>query len=151
MAAVHVSVLEAFLEQQLMRAFVWGKADCCLMLADWMVANGRDDPASLLRGTYDSEDGCHQVVEAAGGIVTLVGGCAASAGLIRVSEAVLGDVGVIGAHEARDRQWGAIFDGASWAVRWSNDILRLKARPLVIYGIRSGSASGLRPSATAGS
>lgn len=102
--------------------FVWGQSDCALLIADWVLANGYADPAAHLRGTYDNEDACAAILEADGGLSTVVGACAHAAGLRPILEPAFGCVAVIGSKHNRNRQWAAIWQGHRWMVRWiAND------------------------------
>ena len=100
------------------KPFVWGERDCSLVLADWLVLNGYPDPAIDLRGTYADEDGCKAVLDGQGGVLGVVGNCAARAGLSPAHEPRCGAVAVIGSPTNPARQWGAIYSGTGWMVFW---------------------------------
>ena len=126
--------LATFLQDYAARPWNPGEVDCCLYLADWAMACGHDDPAASLRGTYSGEAEMRAVVERAGGLVPLVLGCASSIGLVPVVNEPLaaGDFAVIGSAKRADRQWGAIYDGASFRVVTSdNGIARMAAKILM--------------------
>ncbi|WP_161796833.1 DUF6950 family protein [Devosia soli] len=108
---------EGFIDQQTV-GFVWGQTDCALLLADWAIACGHSDPAPHLRGQYDTEDGCRAILAAAGGLPNVVQACAASIGLKPLHEPEFGAVAVIGSATNSARQWGAIWQGHKWLVRW---------------------------------
>lgn len=112
-----------------------GDVDCCLMLASWAIWLGHPDPARHLRGTYDSDKGFREIIERAGGVVGVVSPCAARIGANRVQHPSCGDIGVIGSGCRIDRQFGAIFDGHRWQVRFIDRIGPMMARPLVIWRI----------------
>lgn len=101
-------------------AQIYGQRDCSLILADWLVLNGYADTAGHLRGTYATEDECRAVVEAAGGLVPLVGDCAKRAGLSPALEPHLGAVAVVGSPHDLKKQWGAIWNGERWLVLWQD-------------------------------
>ena len=52
--------------------FIWGKSDCLLSIADYIVENGGVDGGKGLRGTYDTEQGANAHVRAAGGFEALI-------------------------------------------------------------------------------
>ncbi len=87
--------LVEFLRRYQDRPFRWGQDDCSLFIADWWMENHGTDPAVHLRGTYDTKEGAHRVVDEAGGILRLVGGLADRVGAPRQSTPVTGNFGVI--------------------------------------------------------
>ncbi len=52
--------------------FAWGKNDCCLFGADWLVVLLGYDTAQAYRGAYDSALGAARVLEQHGGIESIV-------------------------------------------------------------------------------
>lgn len=48
--------------------FAWGKSDCCLTVADCLVAMGLPDPMAVYRGRYDSERGAMRMFARDGGL-----------------------------------------------------------------------------------
>lgn len=112
---------------------IWGKVDCCLVLADWAVWLGHDDPAAELRDSYDSEEGCRTIVAAAGGLLPLVARCAARIGWPEADQQVAGSIGVIGSPAIMNRQWGAIWDGRHWLVRMAEGFVPFTAKPFVVW------------------
>lgn len=128
-------MLECFIALNRCQPWRPGDIDCLMVLADWCVANGRRDPASHLRGTYHDEDGFREIIGRAGGVVPLVAGCAAAIGLHRAATPAVGSIAVIGSTTDVQRQWGAIWDGASWRVRMVNDYAAVKARALAIWSL----------------
>ncbi|WP_261339135.1 DUF6950 family protein [Rhizobium leguminosarum] len=115
---------------------VWepGKVDCCLLLADWAVWLGRADPAPHLRGRYDSEDGFRRIIEMEGGLIQLIENCVSRIGGRRGGPSA-GAIGVIGSKTNAERQWGAIFNGRQWRVRFVGGIGAMTAHPLAIWEI----------------
>lgn len=104
-------------------------------MAAWAVWLGYPDPARDWRGTYDSEDGFRAIIHKAGGVVPLIEACAATIRAKRVQQPSVGDTAVIGSATNIDRQFGAIFDGARWNVRFVNKIGPMAATPLAIWRI----------------
>lgn len=109
------------------------KVDCCLALAEWAIWMGRPDPAAAMRGTYQDEQGFRAHVNAAGSLVALVGSCVSSIGARRVDVPICGDIAVIGSSNNIHRQFGAIYDGRQWLVRFIDSIGPMTAKPLAIW------------------
>lgn len=126
-------MLEDFLTTYAAKKWAWGAADCSLILADWMVANGRPDPAAHLRGAYHNPLACARLVRRAGGLVELVDSLAEAAGLTRPAHPVPGAVGVVGGRAWR--RWGAIYDGRWWCVRIEPGLVRMAAQPLTMWSL----------------
>lgn len=59
--------LAAFLATKEREPFAWGRNDCCLFTADWVLALTGADPAEGLRGTYDSALSAGRLLSAMGG------------------------------------------------------------------------------------
>ena len=128
-------MIETFIKESLHQPWQPGKIDCLLALADWCVWRGHSGPAPHLRGMYDDDVGFRAIIERAGGAVPLVGRCADRIGLIRTEVPAMGDIAVIGSEANIQRQWGAIWDGGSWRVRFVNDYPPVKARALAIWSV----------------
>ncbi|WP_311273544.1 MULTISPECIES: DUF6950 family protein [unclassified Rhizobium] len=112
-----------------------GEVDCCLFLASWALWLGHPDPAPHLRGTYDCDDGFRAIIRAAGGVVPVVERCAGLIRAKRLQQPVCGAIGVIGSQANIDHQYGAIFDGMRWNVRFIHSIGPMTAAPLAIWSI----------------
>lgn len=98
--------------------WAYGRHDCCLWLADWVLEQRGIDPAADLRGRYSTARGCARILKRAGGVAKIVGRCATIAGLAPTTDPQPGDVGVVIATNARgkDEEVGAIKAGAD---RWA--------------------------------
>jgi hypothetical protein len=131
--------LEAFVVDTERTSHIWGVSDCSLAIADWAMANGYDDGAADLRGTYETEDACRAVLAARGGLVPTVAACASRLGLHPLSEPEFGCIAVIGSAVNPDRQWSAIWQGHAWLVRWGNEQraqwVPFAAKPLAMWRI----------------
>ena len=118
---------------------IWGVSDCSLAIADWAVANGHEDGAADLRGAYATEAECKALLAARGGLVAVVGACAAQLGLTPLHEPELGCIAVIGAPDRPDRQWAAIWSGHRWLVKWGDERsaswVPFAASPLALWRI----------------
>lgn len=104
--------LGAFLQQRLglpRRAAEW---DCCAFPAAWAIENGLPDPMAAWRGTYATDDEAQVILAREGGLLGIFGAGLEGAGMTRVDDAIMGDVGVIAllGHEA-----GGIYTGRRWA------------------------------------
>lgn len=112
---------EAFCERTNALPFVWGKSDCSLLVADWAVENGHDDPAAAWRGKYSTEEQCRALVAERGGLRDVIAACAFSVGLKPLREPAFGAVGVIGSERNPERQWGTIWNGRRWMTWWGDE------------------------------
>lgn len=128
-------ILAGFIASYEVKPWAPGRVDCCLALAAWAIWLGYPDPAVHLRGTYDSEEGFRAIFERYGGVVPLVASCAALIGARPVPRPQCGDIGVIGSPTSCERQFGAIFDGERWRVRFTNRYGAMIASPLGIWRI----------------
>ncbi len=133
--ATCLSQLQAWLGERAGLSFDPGKADCCLVLADWACFNGYPDGASDLRGTYTTLQEMTRLLKASGGALVLVERCAVIAGLQETVSRKPGDIAVVGARHNPLRQWGAIWDGRNWQVHWANGFEAIHAAPLKIWRI----------------
>lgn len=115
-----MAAFEDFIEQTSRQLFVWGQSDCSLMVADWCVWSGYEDPAAAWRGSYSDEAGCRALIAERGDLVAVVAACASVAHLTRIHEPEFGCVAVIGSPHRPERQWAAIWNGARWAVWFGN-------------------------------
>lgn len=96
---------------------------------------GHPDPAAHLRGTYTDDDGFRSIIAQAGGVEPVVQPCADTIGGRRIERPRLGAIGVIGSPTNIQRQWGAIFDGNRWLVRFRDNVAPMTARALAIWEI----------------
>lgn len=128
-------VLAAFIAAYEQKAWAPGKVDCCLALAAWAIWLGHSDPAEHMRGTYDSEAGYRAIFERHGGVVPFIASCVSRIGARSVATPACGDIGVIGSLTSYERQFGAIFDGERWRVRFINGYGAMIASPLAIWRI----------------
>lgn len=131
--------LEDFCDRTNGLSHVWGSDDCTLLIAEWVVENGHPDPAADWRGAYDSEASCRALLAARGDLIGHVAACASVIGLTPLHEPEFGCIAVIGSANTPDRQWGAIWNGARWLVKWGDDKSArwtpFAARPLGIWRV----------------
>ena len=84
-----------FVETSSIKPFAWGRADCLLDLADWlMLVTGRDYGAKW-RGTYSDADQCRALFRRDGGIVNVLRRDMAAAGLVETTVPKAGDVALV--------------------------------------------------------
>lgn len=127
--------LDAFIAQHNARPWKWGETDCTLALADWGMVLGLPDIAAAWRGAYGSEAEWQRIVKDHGGLVPLVGEVCRLAG-IEARPMARGCVGIIGARQHPDRQWGAIFDGQRWHIRGGEGFFPVSTfSPLGVWGL----------------
>lgn len=129
--------LDDFFEVMASRPFVPGKSDCALTLADWVSsATSCADPAAELRGKYATMLGAARFVVAAGGLVALVGACAARAGLQATDNPVRGDIGVV---ELDGVHLGAICTGQGvWAIQSTAGVFGARTHHLAAWSVPHG-------------
>lgn len=126
----------AFLAKAGRTPFVYGGFDCCLWLADWLVALGYPDPAAHLRGRYATAMGCARILNRNGGVLGVVSDCAARAGLWPTLTPKADDVGVILVETAKGlEQVGAICTGPRWSVLSPRGLLSLTTQPLSAWSV----------------
>ena len=116
--------LYAHLHRWMAEPFVWGKSDCILSLADYVISLGHPDPAAKWRGTYDSALSCQRVSGFLNDPVRLIEEGVAPLGFRRVQAAERGDIGVIKvADSGKLVATGAICLGINWAVRGERSLV----------------------------
>jgi hypothetical protein len=83
-------LLAQFIEQRRNVPFKWGKVDCCLFAADWVLLATNLDPASNLRGKYDSALGARRIIKRNGGLDAMVANALISFGFRQVDLLIAG-------------------------------------------------------------
>lgn len=135
MAELVEAQLAAFLAAQERKSWDPASLNCMLFPASWAIWLGHRDPVENWRGAFASEAEYLAIVRAAGGCVPLMTAAAARIDARPLAVPVCGAVGVIGSPSNPERQFGAIFDGSRWLVRFTNRIGSMAARPLAIWSI----------------
>lgn len=116
--------------------FAWGTFDCCLWLADWLVARGYPDPAVELRGRYRTARTCQRLVARNGGLLATVEACARRARLELTAAPISGDVGVVEAlTRAGAGPVGALCLGRRWAILGERGLIVAEMRPLAAWRV----------------
>lgn len=113
-----MDILYAHLHRWMAEPFVWGKSDCMLVLADYLIALGFPDAAAKWRGQYDSALSCQRVSGFLQNPAGVMGEAATSIGLPETDSPERGDVGVV---RIRDQDgiklMGAVCLGKNWALK----------------------------------
>lgn len=133
MILLGADALSQFLNRAAERPFAWGRHDCLLWLADWVLERTGKDPAADLRGTYATLLGAARIVQAAGGMTRLVESRLEPLGAVRASVGQRGAIAVVSVAgdggSAFDNEAGAILlDGTAALIcqaglmlpRWSD-------------------------------
>lgn len=116
--------------------FQWGKTDCAIVLADYVLDVTGKDGAARLRGRYTTKAGCNRVSGfLRRGLAAVVGECAANAGLAVCEAPLRGDIGVI--------QFGPkVFAGAlclgpgRWAIKSPDGLLTVDRPHVAAWAVR---------------
>lgn len=125
-------VLTAFLVEMARQPFQYGEWDCALTLARWVEQLTGSDPAPELRGHYRTRLGWVRIVNAAGGLVPLVGGLAERAGLVARPAPQVGDIAVV---QSAAGPTGAIWVGTRWVAKTQAGVTGGPAEALAVWGI----------------
>lgn len=102
------SRLQACLAERRLRAFEWGRHDCCLFVCDCIEAMTGHDPAADVRG-YSTEREAARLVKKLGGMRGIAGSRFGEE--VPVLMAQVGDVGLI---EIEGRESLALCGGTHW-------------------------------------
>jgi hypothetical protein len=125
----------AFLAANSALPWAWGSVDCCMALADWIVANGSGDPLDMYRGTYADEAGYLAIVVKRGGLLPVIADGCARVGLSTVADPSIGVAAVIGALIAPTLQRPAIWGGSGWLVRGPDGFAPMDAPALGMWSV----------------
>lgn len=129
-------MLADFLAQSARVPFRYGRSDCCLWVADWLIAQGRPDPAEGFRGRYRTKLGCARLLRKHGGVLVILTGCAERAGLSPTGAPAAGDVGVVEVMTPDGPGLsGAIYTGRRWATRAVHGLLVSEAVAVAAWRI----------------
>jgi hypothetical protein len=66
--------LHAVIEAARFKSFAWGQHDCCLFVADCIDAVMGTNYAATWRGSYESEEAAHNILQSTGGIEAMLSG-----------------------------------------------------------------------------
>lgn len=87
-------VLRHFLREASRQTFAYGKTDCLIWMAPWVMRRRGVDPAATLRGSYSTKAEALRIILCAGGMVPLMASLLEPLGIRRAEEPVCGDVSV---------------------------------------------------------
>ena len=118
-------VLEDTLTMWKRTVFEWGKTDCLLSVADYIVDCGGPDGGAAFRGMYNTEAAAFAHMDAHGGAAALID----ATGLARTDEPVSGDVVVI---ETTDGDVAGLLYADTVAVRREQGVAFLGMRFVTI-------------------
>ena len=108
--------LAAYIEAAAARPFGWGRFDCQLFIAEWVLARTGKDPAAPWRGRYHTALGAKRILNRHGGPLGLLETGLGAVGLQRTDDPQAGDVGLLRAVTANgEAACGAIRLGKRWA------------------------------------
>lgn len=124
--------LGAFLERMTVEPFVDGASDCILTVADWIVLNGRPDPAEPYRGRYSTVRQRRKLIAEACGIHALMAGGAIRSGLKWTEQPQRGDVGLI---RIGRQKIAAICLGERWAMKGDGLVVAAADEVLMAWSI----------------
>jgi hypothetical protein len=139
MGAGRMTVSE-FLGRAASTPFQFGRWDCQLWLADWLVASGHPDPAADFRGRYRTALGAQRLLNREGGAVALVTRLAERAALASLAvdapePGAIGLVRVVG-RRGRAEPAGALFGGLRWQVlRAGGGLIAFPATPIACWKV----------------
>lgn len=125
-------MLDNFLDDLARQPFIDGAADCVLSVADWIVLRGHRDPAEPYRGRYRTALGRQRLIRKSGGLPALMSEGAARADLIKTTNPVRGDVGLIVAH---GQTVAAICLGERWAIKGDGLVVAPAERVLMAWEV----------------
>lgn len=92
----------------------WGRCDCFMFAADWVVSQTGQDFAASYRGRYRTERGALRHIAKFGSFQALVETCMTDIGLVKTDGPVMGDIGLI------DSPYGptlAIRSAKAWVIK----------------------------------
>ena len=126
-----MDVIAAHMRRWATTDFAWGRTDCAIVLADYVIDATGVDGAAHLRGRYATRTGCNRVSGfIRRGLVAVVGECAAIAGLPACDAPQRGDIGVLKFTE-RAFAGALCLGGHRWALK-SPEGLMTVIRPNVV-------------------
>ncbi|MHC2677511.1 hypothetical protein ACVI1J_009674 [Bradyrhizobium diazoefficiens] len=89
------AVLADYLGEVAARACAYGRLDCAVLMADWVVRQGWPDPMPDRRGTYTTERDYRAAVRSEGGLVASCRRRFGHIGLVETVAAEAGDVALV--------------------------------------------------------
>ncbi len=105
-------IVQAHIDRWMSLPFEWGKTDCLLVLADYLLDVTGRDCAAHFRGKYNSAKTCHKLTGFLSDPVAVFYSGVDQIGLKETSRLKRGDVGLI---EVAGQIVGGIYLGNHWA------------------------------------
>lgn len=119
-----------------MEPFEWGRTDCCLVLADYVLDLTGRDGAAHLRGRYTTKAGCNRVSGfLRRGLPDVVGECAGIAGLPLTDSPQRGDIGVLQFSE-RVFAGGICLGPRRWAIKSPDGLLTIDRDHVAAWSVK---------------
>lgn len=87
--------LSDYLGEVASKSCAFGRLDCAVLMADWVMRQGWPDPMADRRGTYASERGYRAAVRSEGGLLASCRRRFASCGLVETAAPGAGDVALV--------------------------------------------------------
>lgn len=87
--------MQDFIASILAEPFQWGRTDCCSIADRWVEMQTRKSPSRMAGYIYETELEAMQIMNAAGGMSSMIDGAMSGAGFQRTHLARLGDVGLV--------------------------------------------------------
>jgi hypothetical protein len=114
--------LADYLRRQAALPFAFGKSDCCLYLAGWVMERCGVDPMAYCRGGYADERGAGELLSGYGGLPRAVGRALRRSGLPMTRDPRPSDIAVV---ELRGIAACAIRTERRWALRMDDGMALL--------------------------
>jgi hypothetical protein len=128
-----VACLLTHLEQGMREPFRRPDADCCMWVADWVLAAAGIDPAAALRGSYGDARTAARQIRRFGSFEGMWRICMGWSGFATTTEPRDGDVGVV--RDALGRPVAAIRTGGAWAAKTRGGVIIEDFPMLVAWSI----------------
>jgi hypothetical protein len=122
-----------FLDEMAEKGWQWGERDCLLWLGLWAHRLTGIDGGKPWRGRYKTALGCARILKKSGGMVACIELGAKLCGMVRVTNPVAGDIGIVCVD---DREVGSICTGKRWAVMTAHGVYFTAAEPIMSWGLR---------------
>jgi len=136
--------LSAWLRAEARRPLIWGRSDCLLTPANWLMSLGLPDPAAPWRESYADAEAAGLVLGAHGGVVALMTTALAPLAAHGVRRARVPRPGSIGAVTVLGPDGpatvGGVWTGRRWAARAERGMWMGRAEALAVWRVPAGEA-----------
>lgn len=137
-----MSELSEYLGEVAGRPCGYGRLDCAILMADWVMRRGWPDPMPDRRGTYASEREYRAAIRSEGGLVASCGRRFARCGLVPTAAPDEGDVALVLAPIAKGRAIPAggivMASGLVALLDWPRGIVGARLPVVAAWGIGHG-------------